>query len=327
MVDETMVRHPREAFEIQRAIVGGPDEIDLILDDLCSANSQRCKVLQDAIRDLNDPLIWNYMLKYLAFYCWHENDDSFLQPKTSAKKVVGQAIIEVFIRDEWDCESEVKVDVLYKNLDSPQLKIRYSAAYLLGLRGDPASIPILSRIIDVENKTWKLRSVEALSKINNEDCAVPLMKALIIDRGKIHREARRALRNLGPYAESVWSKALNHTDSHIRWEAAHGLSQIGDSRAALTLAEGLLDENYVVRWTTANVLAQIGEDGVRSVFNILVKNELNETLRQSALHTLNRITSPELREKIKPLMDALLRSSSNELPSSIARGLLMEWED
>ncbi len=326
MENKFFIRHPEEALMINRAFALSLNALDMILDDLCSANSQRCKVLQETLRDLNDPVIWDHLLFYLANHCWDDQLHRYWQSDPVVREKFDQAIVEVLVQDENDREGAIKDTVLREGLVSPKYLLRYSAAYLLGLRCDPGSIPVLSEIIDHGSKNWKLRSVKALSKISNKDCAVPLMKALISDRGKLHREARRALQNLGSMAESVWSEALNHADSHIRWEAAHGLGQIGDSRAVLTLAEGLLDENYVVRWTTANVLSQIGEKGVQATLTILLKNDMNEPLRRSAFHTLNNVTSPKIREKINPLIDALLKSSSRESPYRIAKSLLLSWE-
>lgn len=326
MVKQAIMRHPEEASVVEHAFTHNSNAVDILLDDLCSANSKRCQVLQETLRDLNDPVIWNHLLNYLAYRCWGDQFDPYLQAEPVVKDMFDQAIVEVFIQDETDWEGAIKEKALIEGLNVPQDILRYSAAYLLGLRSNPKAIPVLSEIIDKGNKNWKLRSVKALSTINDRNCGMPLMRALISDRGKLHREARRALQNLGPLAEPVWSEALNHPDSHIRWEAAHGLGQFGDSRAALTLAEGLLDDNYVVRWTSANVLTKIGENGVQATLSVLIKSEMNESLRQAAFHALTGTTSPKIRERIKPLMDALMKSSTLESPSHIARHLLIEWE-
>jgi len=171
-----------------------------------------------------------------------------------------------------------------------------------------------------------MRAIKALSTLKDEKCASPLIKVLIMDRGKLHREARRALQNLGPLAESVWLEALNHPDSHIRWEAAHGLGQIGDARAAPTLVEGLFDESYVVRWITANVLARLGEQVIPATLSVLCSHEISEPFRQAAYHALHGCTSPRIREHIKPLLDALSGSDSKEPVSSVAQRLLVEWK-
>jgi HEAT repeat protein len=208
----------------------------------------------------------------------------------------------------------------------PEDQLQYAAAYILGLRYDPKSIPILANIIDKGNRKWKLRAVRALSTLKEKDCAQPLMKALTSDQGKLHREARRALQNLGSLAQSVWLDALNHPDGHIRWEAAHGLGQLGDYRAAPTLAEGLVDENYVVRWASANVLANLGEKGVPATLSVLCYREMDEPSRQAAYHALHEIKSLQIRKRILPVLDALRVSTKQQSIPRVAQEVLLDWE-
>jgi HEAT repeat protein len=197
----------------------------------------------------------------------------------------------------------------------------------LGLRHDPRSIPILSEIIDKGNRKWKLRAVKALATMKDADCARPLMNALIAERGKVHREARRALQNLGSLARSVWLDALDHADHHIRWDAALGLGRIGDHRAAPTLAEGLYNESYAIRWSTANVLAQLGEPGVPAVLSVLSKREMEEPFRQAAYQALHGINSLEIRKQIMPVLEALSNPSPKTPVSHVAQNLLLDWEN
>jgi len=239
---------------------------------------------------------------------------------------IDQAIVEVFSQDKNYQERTIKEAVLQEVLESPEEYLYHTAGYLLGLRHDSRSIPILDEIIEKGNRKWKMRAVKALSTLRDEDCASPLVKALIMDRGKLHREARRALQNLGPLAESAWLEALNHPDNHIRWEAAHGLGQIGDARAAPTLAEGLYDENYVVRWTTANVLSRLGEQGVTAILFVLSSHEMSESFLQAAYHALHRNTSPKIRERIKPLLEVLNNSILKESISCVAQDVLLDWK-
>ena len=131
---------------------------------------------------------------------------------------------------------------------------------------------------------------------------------------------------MGPRAKAVWLDALDHPDKHIRWEAAHGLGRMGDSRAALTLAEGLLDENYVVRWISANVLARLGEEGSLSILCVLRNNQLSKAVLQAAYHALNDTSSSKNRERIVPLLNILIGSASSETISAAAGQLLNEWE-
>jgi HEAT repeat protein len=326
MIKDPEVRNSKEALLMNHALEHDPQAIKLFLDNLSSANPQRCKILQESIHEFDDPLIWHHLLFFLANHRWDNQLFGYRISDHINLERIDQAIVEVFTQDETLDEKSIKDAVLHEALDNPEGHLQYAAAYILGLRHDPRSIPILGGIIDNGDRNWKLRAVKALSTLKEKACAQLLMKALVMDRSKLHREARRALQHLGPLAESVWLEALNHPESHIRWEAAHGLGQIGDARAAPTLAEGLFDESYVVRWATAHVLAQLGGRGVPATLTVLSKHEMGEPFRKAAYQALHGITSPQIGERIKPVLDAINNSSSKTTVSCVAQKVLLDWE-
>ncbi len=326
MDNNPVLRHPAEAQFMKYILEHDSQAVQDFLNKLSSTDVQRCKVLQETIHDLNDPFIWYHLLHYLALHRWDNQAFSNLRIGSVAQERIDQAIVEVLTQDENNDENPIKDSVLHEALAHPEDQLQYAAAYLLGLRYDPRAISILAEIIEKGSNKWKLRSVKALATLKVKDCAEPLMKALVLDRGKLHREARRALQKMGQLAESVWLKALNHSDSHIRWDAACGLGQIGDARAAPTLAEGLFDESYAVRWAAANVLAQLEERGVPATLSVLTVRTINQSSRQAAYHALQGITSPRIHERLLPLLEALCSSTSSVTVPSVAQRLLMEWE-
>jgi hypothetical protein len=326
MIKDHILRHSKEAKFIKRTLAYDSQAVSQFLEKLGSTDSLECKVLQETIHDLNDPLIWHHLLHFLAFHRWDQQIFRGHFGDHFAEERIDQAIVEVFTQDETIDETPIKDAVLHEALVHPEDRLQYAAAYILGLRYDPRSIPVLSQIIDKGNRKWKLRAVKALSTLKDKDCAQPLMKALTSDRGKLHREARRALQNLGALAQSVWLEALNHPDHHIRWEAAHGLGQLGDSRAAPTLAEGLFDENYIVRWASANVLANMGERGVPATLSVLCNHEMDEPYRQAAYHALHEIKSLQIRKRIMLVLDSLSVSTRQQSIPRVAQELLLDWE-
>jgi len=327
MVRDPTVSHPEEILLMEHVLDFDTLAINQFLADLGSANSKKCKGLQESIHELNHPHIWYHLLCYLAFHRWDNQVYQYGESEPHATQRIDQAIIEVFTQDRNKQESEIKGAILEEALESPDEYLCFAAAYLLGLRHDACSIPVLAEIIECGNEKWKLRAIKSLSILKKKKCAKPLMKALTTDNGKLHREARRALQNLGPRAKAVWLDALDHPDKHIRWEAAHGLGHIGDARAALTLAEGLLDESYIVRWISANVLARLGEKGVLSILCVLRNHKVNEAVRQAAYHALNDCSSPKERERVEPLLNILIGSNTSESISAAASQLLVEWDN
>jgi HEAT repeat protein len=320
------VRYPTEAKLLNHALNGDVKALKCILYYLSSSNPILCQIMQKAVHDLKDPRIWNQLLRYLALRQWNEqitHDECF---GLDALERIDQAIIEVFTQDERGWEKCEKESALMVGLNESDLLMQQACAYLLALRGDVQAIPFLADTVKNGTRNWQLRAIKALEFLNRERCAQPLLTALFMNRDELHREACRALHNLGQLARPAWVNALNHPDKHIRWEAAHGLGQIGDARAVDILAEGLLDENYAIRWATVDVLVHLGARTIPSVLTILSRCTLNELSRQAAYHALHGILSASTHERIKPLLDALKGPVPDIEARTIAQRLLLEWK-
>lgn len=324
--NEMTVRHTFESEILRNALNGDMQAAKKSLRYLSSANPHLCQIMQETIHDLGDAQIWHNLLRCLALHRWNDQVDCNRRSDPNASKRIDQSIIEVFTQDETEWEGPMKEDVLQKALDDPEPRIRRAASYLLGLRGDLRAIPVLAETLENGTKEWQLHAVRALSVLKDELCGAPLLKLLITDRGVLHREAGRSLRCLGELAKSTWLEALNHPDSHIRWHAARGLGEIGDGRYAMILAEGLRDENYAVRWATADVLAHLGAQAVAATLTMLTRHKLDEPFRRAACHALNGIASQKTRERLKPLHDALHGLAPSVEAPAVAQCLLMEWE-
>jgi HEAT repeat protein len=104
------------------------------------------------------------------------------------------------------------------------------------------------------------------------------------------------------------------------------LGNIGNPIAAHILAEGLFDEDYAIRWATADVLAKLGEKAVPATLSAISRHSLREPSRQAAFHALNGIASRHVQDRIKPLLDALNGQDYIVNASSIAKRLLLEWQ-
>jgi len=319
------IRHPTEAKLLKRALDGDIHSANNVLRYL-GADPGLCHIMQETIYDIRDSRAWSHLLHYLAFGRWG-NQELYPQSKVAVdSQRIDRSIAEIFIQDEEEIESAAKEVILLKALKSPEPQLRQAAAYLLGLRGDLRAIPYLDETIDTGTMCWRLRAVKALAALKDERCGSPLIKALAINRNSLHREARRALQSLGHLSKLAWLKALDHPDAHIRWHAARGLGELGDASYAFILAEGLLDENYAVRWATADVLARLGKRGVPATLTILSQRDLTEQSRQAAYHALHGIVSRRIQARVKPLLVALHDPAASLEAPAIAQRLLMEWD-
>jgi HEAT repeat protein len=324
-INSSTLRHPTEAKTLRRALDGDINSANSVLRYL-GANPDLCLIMQETIRDINDSRVWSRLLHFLAFGCW-QGQYIYPQPvDAAASQRIDRSIAEIFAKDEDDVEGEAKEVILVEALTSHQSQLRQAAAYLLGLRGDLRAIPYLAETIDIGAKRWQLLAVKALAALKDESCGPPLIKALALNRDKIHRKARWALQGLGHLAKSAWLDALDHPDAHIRWHAARGLGELGDASYAVIIAEGLFDENYAVRWATADVLARLGSQAVPATLTILSQRNLTEQSRQAANHALHGITSRRVQQRLKPLLDALHSPAASVEAPVIAQRLLMEWD-
>lgn len=324
--DKVPIRHPAEVGILEHALAGNEFAVNKIFLYLSSANINLCQIMQESIHDISSTDLWQHLLSCLTIQCWEDHRDSDRRVDQEASQRIDQSITDVFTQDEYEGEQLTKEEVLREALYDPRPEIRYGAAYLLGLRGDAEMIPLLEEILDTAVKSWKVRAVRALGAIQDERSAMPLIKALAMDRGPLHSEAKKSLKELGPLAEKAWVEALNHPDSHIRWHAARGLGDPVDSCSMALLAEGLLDENREVRWASADALARIGPPAVPATLVVLSQNTLSTPVRQAAYHALHGVFSRRLRERLKPLLEILQSPAGNVEAPAIAKRLLEEWD-
>ena len=320
------VRYPVEAKLLKHALNGDAKAVNRILYYLSSPNPILCQIMQKAIHDLKDSRIWYQLLCYLALRQWNEQINLDQCFGLDASERIDQAIIEVFTQDEREWEKHEKEIALMAGLNESDSLTQQTGAFLLALRGDPQVIPVLADTIKNGTREWRLRAIKALAALNDPRCARPLLTALIMNQDELHREACRALHNLGQSAKPAWVNALTHSDKHIRWEAARGLGQMGDVRAVDILVEGLLDENYAVRWATADALAHLGVHAIPAILTILSRYPLNELTRQAAYFALHGILSASAQERIKPLLDALHGPTPSIEVPTIAQRLLLDWD-
>ena len=316
--------HIAEVEMLTAALAGSALDLGNVLKYLSAANPTLCQIMQEAIRDAADPLIWSHLLTTLAIRRWNDILELGSLSATALERL-DQAIIEGFTQDTRTDEGVQKEAVLAEAWENPDTRIRRTAVFLSGMRGNPDAIPYLAEIIAEDPHEWKQRAVRALAAIHDPRCAPPLLQALIMDHKRLHREARRALQQLGRLAESAWLGVLDHPDSHIRWHAARALGEIGDPRAAAILAEGLFDENYAVRWATADVLSDLGNPAVPAILTILSQRKLNQPVRQAAYHALHGLGSRSKQTQLQPLLEALHDPVASVKVPAIAQQLLFEW--
>ncbi|MBI3913572.1 MAG: HEAT repeat domain-containing protein, partial [Chloroflexi bacterium] len=161
--------------------------------------------------------------------------------------------------------------LIEKLLHSPSADLRWSAAFALRQRRDPATIEPL----------WDALRRDAVALVRQQ-CAVAL--------GKI---GTRAV--LGPLIEGLWHDA----DPAVRQACAIALGNLGYALAAPDLANVLEREPAAfVRWDAVLALGQVGDLSFAPRLDALAKQERAQFLREAARAAIEEIRKRA--EKILP---------------------------
>jgi len=320
------MRHSAEAELVRRAIQGDAQAANRVLTSLSSTNPHLARIMLETIHELQDMYLWQHLLVSLATQRWDDHLDCKRRSDPQASRRLDRCLIKAFLQDESSWERAFKEATLEMVLQDPDARVRTVAAYLILLRGDLEVIPVLEETLMGSPLRWQLRVIRALGDQKDPRCAPLLLKMLVEGGPELHRQAGRSLLNLGEAARGAWLSILDHPDSHIRWHAARGLGQIGALQSAPILAEGLRDREFVVRWASADSLAQLGEAAVPATLVMLTHHEMEEQFRQAAIHALHGVRSQRVQDRLKPLLDSLRGPNAGVEAPMLAQRLLAEWE-
>lgn len=321
---EKTIRHIAEAHWIRQALGGDPQSANRVFEHLSSTDPAHRQIMVDTFHDLADLHLCHHLLQCLAVHRLDERRDCDLRSDPEASERIDQTLIEFFKVDEDNLEKTSKEAVLNEALNDTEPQVRHATAFLLGIRGNAVGIPVLEDSIKNGKTVWKIRAIQALGALRDPRGSAPLITALSLDRDVIHREALKALKELGALNEPAWQGALNHPDWHIRWHAARGLSELGDPRGMEILAKGLVDAVPEIQWASAEGLAHLGPQAIPPILTVLSQHKLVGSTRQAAYSALQRLAANENQARLKPLLEALSTpASSTEVPE-LARRLLAE---
>jgi HEAT repeat protein len=320
------IRNSPEAELILQALSGDGTAAEIVTGRLASPYPLIRQKMIETLHDHPDHRVWMHLLNCLALRTWIANQTLSICSDMASAQRLDISIVEAFVEDWSEAENARKRALLASALDSGESNLRNAAAYLSGVRGDAAALPVLTEILDKGDRRWQLRSIQAISSIQNPMSATVLLQILIKDHEIYHQEAQQGLSSLGLLAENAWQDALDNPDPHIRWHAARGLAELGNYDAIKVIAQGLDDENASVRWVSSDLLAQAGIVAVPSILEVLNLAPLSEECRQSAYHALLSIKAYRARECLKPLVASLSSPATKHIAQVIAGRLLNDWD-
>lgn len=315
---------------LESCAVGDAASITRLLKLLGHPTPELRHAYQDAIHQANHVNLWRGLISVLADRVWEtipgEPKPIHLHPDQEHQLRIDESILELLAEDQSPAEVDTKTMALRESARSNSLQQRYIANYLLVSRGEWDAIPTLKELFPKTTLEWQLRTVRLLGKQGITAAGTLLIDALGSSNRILHHEAHQALKALGVHATEAWISALEHPNSHIRWHAARGLGELGDTRAIRILVTGLRDDNAAVRWATANLLARIGDRAVPAILEEISRKPLDEPSRQVVYHALNGMSGRDLRNRLAPIIEALHGFGADLLAPMIAQKLLTEWE-
>jgi HEAT repeat protein len=327
-VERVFFRHDLESQLLNRALEGDAQAANRVFQYLSSEDPKDRQAMQETMHDLADNNLCSHLLSCLALQRWGDHRDCELRADAEASERIDAAIVTMLTQDEYEWETAIKEGVLREAFNSPEPHLRQAAAFILGLRGAVDVIPVLEAALLEGKSIEKLRAIQALDALNDARCAAPLIKAISMDRDIYHSSAVKALHNLGEKADAAWQQALHHPDHRIRWHAAQSLGEIGDTRAAGILAEGIFDDQSAVRWASVEILTRLGSNVIPAILAALGEKVRLGLSRQALFQVLKGASFSSVKDqaRLKPLLECLHMPDGCAEAPAIARRLLQEWE-
>ena len=318
-------RYSPESELLNKALVADEHAIESTIEQLSSAYPGIRQRMLDAVHKCADSKLWMHLFNCFAVGQWSNEHPLNIMDVTGAVQRLYVSIVDAYLEDCSSTEAEMKDTILKRFSAAEEPKQRYAAAYLAGLRGDPSALTVLEEALQSGDNLWQLRSIQSLSAIYDSRSAELLVGVVIREHEKFHQEARHSLAELGELAEKAWEKALENPDSHIRWHAARGLAEIGNTSALPILAQGLCDENKTVRWVSSELLGRVGARAIPDILEVIRNMPFSDECRQSAFHALRSIKNYRASECVKPLVSALSSPATKQIAQIIAGRLQEDW--
>jgi HEAT repeat protein len=124
--------------------------------------------------------------------------------------------------------------------------------------------------------------------------------------GLARKRARDELVEIGPPAVPYLIELLPDKRTHVRWEAAKALSEIGDPRAAPALVKALEDNDPGIRWMAAEGLIRAERAGLPPLLEALMEHGGSVRVREGVDHVLKVLAKNEkLPPEVAPVLQAL----------------------
>jgi len=119
------------------------------------------------------------------------------------------------------------------------------------------------------------------------------------------QQARQALVDIGQPAVPALLELMTQGKGTLRWEAAKALGEIADPVTIDAFINSLEDDDFDIRWLSAEGLAAIGRDALAPLLKALTRQADSPWFRNGAHHYLRLMARRGLYDQLKPVLVAL----------------------
>lgn len=102
----------------------------------------------------------------------------------------------------------------------------------------------------------------------------------------VRHNARKSLEKIGKPALTFLEEIADSPDYNTRWEAIKTIGDISDPSSVYILTTALNDPNVDIRWLAAEGLIEMGESSIIPLLKTIIKNYDSVDLCESAHHVL-----------------------------------------
>lgn len=172
--------------------------------------------------------------------------------------------------------------------------IALSVLLALGLVCWQLVLPLLQvRAVVRERRVARISYEAAIERLGGSEKAVGRLSFYLncpkrLAPYRLH--AVTILARCGPEAIPELARLLEDEDKEVRFWAAVGLGDLGDTRAIGPLAAALKDERVGIRWLAAHTLGQLNDEGAVEPLLKALEDE-DKTVREEATKALRRLRS------------------------------------
>ncbi len=194
---------------------------------------------------------------------------------------------------------EAAVLPLIELLEASELGLVLEAVVLLGRLKDSRARRGLMAVIDSRQQLFQCHAIEALGKLGDPKSVGSLIRLLSDSNANVRMTATAALSKM-PEDRNIVAplvKALKDPDEDVVIQAAKGLGECGDKRAADPLSRLLQSPNEQVRVAASQALGGLGDQRAVPYLLAMLETDSDET-QIKVLTTLRTLKPPQIAGKM-----------------------------